>query len=80
MNPATLGKIAPGHHGGVPYEAKAMFSATGGYKAGYRFDKKAEWTWAEARFESLDGALDAACGFAREAISDGRHQVPGNAP
>lgn len=75
MNAATLGRVDAGNYLGVSYQAKGMFSAAGGYKAGYRFDIKAEWTWGEGKFETLNAAVDAACALAREAISAGRHEA-----
>lgn len=75
MKAANLGGILPGNYRGVAYEAKAMFSAMGGYKAGYRFDKKAEWKWGDSRFESLEAAHVAASELAREAISSRRHET-----
>lgn len=79
MTTATLGKTTTGNYRGVSYEAKAMISALGGYKAGYRFEKKADWKWGGDSFQVLDAALDAACGLARDAISSGHHETKGNA-
>lgn len=75
MNVANLGKAVAGNYRGVSYQAKGMFSPMGGYKAGYRFDIKAKWTWGEGKFETLDAAIDAACALAREAISSGRQEA-----
>lgn len=79
MKTVTMGKSIRGNHLGVGYEAKGMFSAMGGFKAGYRFDSKADWTWGDTRFQSLEEALDAGCGLAREAIFSGQHETRGNA-
>lgn len=79
MKTATLGGTTTGHYRGVGYEAKAIFSAMGGYKAGYRFDKEADWKWGDGRFESLDAALDAASALARDAISSGHHEAKSDA-
>lgn len=75
MNAAELGRVAAGNYLGVSYQAKGMFSAAGGYKAGYRFDVKEEWTWNQGKFQTLNAAVDAACALAREAISAGDHEV-----
>lgn len=75
MKTANLGGIFPGNYCGVSYEGKASFSAMGGYKAGYRFDKKEDWKWGDGRYESLDAAHAAAAELAREAISSGCHEA-----
>ncbi|MNV09510.1 hypothetical protein D3C71_1000040 [compost metagenome] len=80
MKRATLGGIIPGNYRGVGYEAKATVSVMGGFTAGYRFDMKADWTWGDGSFESIEAALDAASRLAREAISNGRHEALRDAP
>lgn len=75
MKIANLGGIIPGSYHGVGYEAKATFSAMGGYKAGYRFKMTADWTWGDERFESLEAAHDAGSALAREAISSAGHET-----
>ncbi len=74
MKIANLGGIIPGAYRGVSYEAKAAVSAVGGFKAGFRFSIKDDWTWGDGKFESVNAALDAGAALAREAISFGRHE------
>ncbi|TPD73010.1 hypothetical protein FJP69_03895 [Stenotrophomonas maltophilia] len=79
MKTATLAKVIAGHYSGVNYEAKAGVSVMGGYKAGYRFNMKGDWTWGDGSFESLDAAIEAGSALAREAIASGRHAAEDNA-
>ncbi len=74
-----MGKTIDGVFNHVPYQAKGMFSPSGGFKAGYRINK-GDWIWGSDRIDDLESAVETACKMAREAIAMGEDNARNVAP